>query len=126
MKKEIYIKPSDCCNLAKEYEGQNNWCIIKDMPCPMIYGLQINEWISYSPSELNPCKLKGELEGITVLPSKAKKKPDSVEAIPEGKYRKMCKRCNTHFRIDAKNKAYCVECTDKQAKQRYREYNHKR
>jgi hypothetical protein len=29
-------KPKDCANLAKEYNGETNWCLLRDAHCHMI------------------------------------------------------------------------------------------
>jgi hypothetical protein len=26
----------DCANLAKEYNGENNWCLLRDAHCPLV------------------------------------------------------------------------------------------
>lgn len=26
----------DCANLAKEYNGENNWCLLRDAHCPLL------------------------------------------------------------------------------------------
>lgn len=30
------IKAKDCCNLAKEYNGESNWCLLRDAHCHLL------------------------------------------------------------------------------------------
>lgn len=30
------IKAKDCCNLAKEYNGESNWCLLRDVHCHLL------------------------------------------------------------------------------------------
>lgn len=30
------LKPKDCANLAKEYNGESNWCLLRDAHCHLL------------------------------------------------------------------------------------------
>lgn len=112
------MNPKECANFTKEFNGEKNWCLIRDTPCPMVEGLKTYmngiETNHYKPSELNPCKWNG----ITFEPAGKK---------PEGKYNKTCKHCKDHFKTDIKNKLYCSDyCKDKANKNSHKKYNRKR
>lgn len=134
------VRVEDCSNLTK-----GNWCLLRETECPLLVK---HEHYSFNKADVkcsylesgytassnkleNPHKeeiLNSIVDSILVERlTKLNAYPDNGPAVyAQGKYRKTCKRCDTHFKTDAKNKVYCCECTEKRKNERHRKYNCKR
>ncbi|MRX52367.1 hypothetical protein GJU41_00155 [Bacillus idriensis] len=139
------VKVEDCANLVKEHNGESNWCLLKDAHCPL---LAKHDRYNFDPEDIKCSHIEsGFTKDINKLENPHREEvlnsivdeilaereavvkayPDNGKAVYQvGKYLKTCKRCETHFKTDAKNKVYCEDCSHSMKKQKHRKYNGKR
>ncbi|MCT1905264.1 hypothetical protein [Oceanobacillus sojae] len=80
----------ECSNLAKEYNGETNWCVLKDMHCPLLVQ---HERYNFDKEDLT-CDYLDSLN------------PGTKEAVKELSSKK-CKGCSKIFKTDNYRVQYC-------------------
>jgi hypothetical protein len=58
--KSLRVKPQDCANFTKEFNGEKDWCLIRDTKCPMIHGIEF-PYHTIPPERLYLCPVLQEL-----------------------------------------------------------------
>jgi hypothetical protein len=84
----MMLQPRDCANLAKEYNGENNWCLLRDAHCHL---LTKHERYKFDKADLK-CDY---LDGLNV----------AVEPLSS----KRCKGCNQLFKTSNLRLRFCSE-----------------
>ena len=90
------VQPKDCSNLAKEYNGERNWCLLRDSHCPLLVK---HERYNFDKKDLT-CDYLDSL-------NKAEAKELSS---------KKCKGCYKTFKTDNYRLHYCSDVCKKIAK----------
>lgn len=55
----LLLKPRDCANCVT-YNGQKDWCAIRDTKCPMLHGIQL-DFSYFPPKKLHLCPILQDL-----------------------------------------------------------------
>lgn len=95
--KKLKVKPQHCANFLKEFNGDKNWCAIRDTKCPMIHGIE-TRWHTIPPEKLYLCPVLEELNS------------DSNGNLLVSSKEKQCVKCNRSF-SDSRSK-HCDHCRE--------------
>lgn len=91
------INAKDCSNLAKEYNGERNWCLLRDTHCPLLVK---HERYAFDKRDLTCGYLDSLNENETVKEVSSKK----------------CRGCKKIFKTDNYRLQYCSDVCKKIAK----------
>jgi hypothetical protein len=97
------MEPKDCCNLAKEFNGEKNWCLLRDAHCPL---LAKHERYNFDKDDIK-CDYLNMLNGIDSKYGIAKEVALSS---------KECKGCKQIFKTDNLRLRYCSDTCRKSAR----------
>lgn len=84
------LKPKDCANLAKEYNGKSNWCLLRDAHCHLLVK---HERYRFDKKELS-CSYLSRLNAS---------KPE------ERRSSKRCNGCGEIFKTNNLRLRYCSD-----------------
>lgn len=99
------MQPKVCSNLAKEYNGERNWCVLKDMHCPLLVK---HERYSFDKDDIK-CDYLNKLNGIDSKYGVVKEVNQST---------KKCNGCHKLFKTSNSRVRYCSDICRKSARRK--------
>jgi hypothetical protein len=98
----------DCANLAKEYNGESNWCLLRDAHCPLIAK---HERYKFDKADLRCSWLEGTYIAENKLVVQTTK-PSTKESS------KKCRGCSEIFKTQNSRLWYCSDACRSIAKRK--------
>ena len=99
------MEAHECSNLAKEFNDEKNWCLLKDSHCPL---LVTHERYNFDKQDIK-CDYLNQLNGID-------SKNGVVKEVALSS--KECKGCKQVFKTNNLRLRYCSEVCRKAAKRK--------
>jgi len=99
------MEAKECCNLVKEFNGEKNWCVLKDSHCPL---LVTHERYNFNKQDIK-CDYLNMLNGIDSKNGIAKEITLSS---------KECNGCKQIFKTDNLRLRYCSDVCRESAKRK--------
>jgi hypothetical protein len=90
------MEAKECCNLVKEFNGEKNWCVLKDSHCPL---LVTHERYNFNKQDIK-CDYLNMLNGID-------SKNGVVKEVTLSS--KECNGCKQIFKTDNLRLRYCSD-----------------
>lgn len=97
------MEAKGCCNLAKEFNGESNWCLLRDSHCPLLVK---HERYKFGKEEVK-CDYLNLLNGI-------ESKHGVVKEVSVSS--KQCNGCKRIFKTSNLRLRYCSDVCRKSAK----------
>lgn len=104
----LLVKPRDCASCVN-YNGEKDWCAIRDTKCPMLHGLQAG-FSYFPPDRLHLCPVLQKLN------------TDKSGQLIQVK-QKNCKQCGDPF--NNSRSPYCQFCRNVQKRDKARQRKQK-